>query len=597
MKLKKVVILILGLTLITYSLIGRISFSYAKSYAAKITGNAVALRDKPTTKNSTRIDTLNSGDTISIIDDNKIYDKDNNDCSDGWVKVSFNNKEGYLCSSYYSTDISDVYLRPWNTPKKAIVGGAKFIGNAYISKGQFTSYLKKFNVNPNGSYDIYKHLYQTNIQAPSSEAITSWKSYNNNNSIDLAFNFNIPIYENMKATYSKPDGKQDANLSKLNKVKDKEFEETIKDFPDSYKPYLRQLHSIHPSWTFTAMKTGLDFETAATNFMLSGSINSTNKKLVELDSKGRLMATNEKGWYYPNLATTKYYLDPRNWLNETFVFMFENLSYIEVSEKLIQSVLNKNELISGFDAIDNQTYASIFLEAGKTANVNSVYLASLAIQEIGSQSLLVSGKKFTYNGIEYDGLYNFFNIGAFSSASNPLRAGLVYASGGLCTSCSSFSLTENSTPVENKQDQKEESTKEDTTDNSKTKEDIGDIKNIGGIISGKYVKGIDLGTTVESIKNKDKNISYDSNDTIKTGTKISLKDGTSYTVVMYGDLSGDGLIDSLDLLKLRKHLLGTSKLSGAYLEAAKIEGSNSVDSLSLLRIRKHLLGTKLIKQG
>ena len=452
--------------LLIISMFSFIPCVFAKSYVA--TGDAVAIRNKATTKDSSVLVRINTGTVVEVLDETKKYDNDNNDCTSGWIKIKYSNIEGYTCSAYYKEYVQNSNdqgsnsnnnypsnntsggagtasnSRPWNTPKRAIVGGAEFISNGYISKGQFTSYLKKYNVNPNSYYSVYTHLYQANIAAPASEAIISWKSYYNNNSLNLAFNFNIPVYKNMKDSYNNPTGAK-ANLEKLDEVKDAEFEKKIADFPDSYKPYLRAIHQVYPKWTFTAMKTGLDFETAAKKFKSTGAINSTNKKLVELDDNGNLVATNESGWYRPNIKTVRYYLDPRNFLNESYVFMFENLSYFKVSEKVVQGVLNRSSLINGTDTIDNQSYASIFLEAGKNANVNPVYLASLAIQEMGNSKSNVSGESFSYKNITYEGLFNFFNIGAYSSESNPLKAGLVYAAGGVCNICAIYNTDSKNT--------------------------------------------------------------------------------------------------------------------------------------------------------
>ena len=561
----------------------RMPFSNAKSFKAKVTGNAVALRDKPTTKNSTRLDTLNSGDIIEVLDDTKIYDKDNNDCKDGWVKIKYDGQEGYFCSKYYTEDLSDQYDRPWNTPKKAIIGGAKYIAKGYISKGQFTSYLKKYNVNPNGSYQVYTHLYQANIMAPKDEAYKSFLAYYKNKSMDLPFNFSIPVFNEMGESNLNPStGKTDANLDKIDTVEDQEFEKKIQDFPESYRPYLRALHKEHPIWTFSAMKTNLDFTEAANNFRLTGSINSTNTKMTELDANGKPVPTNEKNWYYPNLAAVKYYMDPRNWLNETFVFMFENLSYMEVDEALIKTVLSKSKVIGEYDAIDNQSYASIFKEAGKTANVNAVYLASLSVQEISSVN--ASGDKFVYDGVEYEGLFNFYNLGAYSSSSNPVRAGLVFASGGLCTICGTYNP--NSTPAPTP-----------SPTPTPEPEPVGDIKNIGAKAKGNYVVGIQIGTTASSIQDKDKNLTYSTTGVLGTGTTIKYKDGTTYTVVIYGDLTGDGQMNSADLVRLQRHLLGKDVLTGAYLEAADVLKNGSLNSANLVKIRRALLNKDVISQS
>ena len=55
---------------------------------------------------------------------------------------------------------------------------------------------------------------------------------------------------------------QKFNNLKTADVQDSSFEEMIKGFDESYKPYLRYLHTIHPNWKFTPMNTGLDFNTS-----------------------------------------------------------------------------------------------------------------------------------------------------------------------------------------------------------------------------------------------------------------------------------------------------------------------------------------------
>lgn len=87
------------------------------------------------------------------------------------------------------------YDRPWNTPYKAIVGGAKYIGTSYIQKQQNTLYFQKFSV-VNSSY-YYWHQYMTNVQAPTSEASTTYKAYNNYGILNDTIVFYIPIYHNM----------------------------------------------------------------------------------------------------------------------------------------------------------------------------------------------------------------------------------------------------------------------------------------------------------------------------------------------------------------------------------------------------------------
>ncbi len=88
------------------------------------------------------------------------------------------------------------YLRPWNTPYKAIIGGAQYIGYSYINKGQNTLYLQKFNVT-NKSSGLYAHQYMTNIQAPTSEALKLFNSYDDLGILEDVMVFYIPVYKNM----------------------------------------------------------------------------------------------------------------------------------------------------------------------------------------------------------------------------------------------------------------------------------------------------------------------------------------------------------------------------------------------------------------
>ena len=76
----------------------------------------------------------------------------------------------------------ELVKRPWNTEYRAIVGGALWISSNYISFGQDTSYLKKWNVVYNylvdkgeitNPYNNFTHQYMTNVMAPSSEARTT----------------------------------------------------------------------------------------------------------------------------------------------------------------------------------------------------------------------------------------------------------------------------------------------------------------------------------------------------------------------------------------------------------------------------------------
>src|SRR5574344_1311799 len=583
-QINKIISIFMLLIITFFSLFGSLlSVKAASSYKGKITGSSVSFRSKATTaknedSSNNIIDYLNKGEIITVTDSTLITGAG---CSAGWLSVYYDGNNGYVCSSYITSDLTDIYDRPWNTPKKAIIGGAKWIANGYINNGQFTSYLKKFNENPDNG-NLYNHEYQTNIAAPYQEALSSYKAYSANNMMELNFTFNIPVYENMADSYLNPTG-MSVNLSdRIDVIEDTTFEAYLdaQGFPASNRPFLRWFHKNHPTGTFIAMKTGLDFNTSVSIEMNAGSIYSTDNRVC-LDNNCSANPTNEKNWYYPNAAITAYYMDPRNFLNESFIFMFESLTYSDkITESMVQTILN-GTFMSGKETNANQTYASIFIEAGKTAGVNPIYLAALAKQECGANgSVATSGETFTYKDITYIGLYNFYNIGAYSSAEIPIRQGLVYASGGVCTNCGTYVAGNNS-----------------NSSNNTTKVSYTSISSIGLTSSGSYVNGFSVGTTIATLKAKANDISYSSSDVIATGTVITLGDGNKYTAVVYGDLTGDGIINSADLLKMRQYLLGTANLTDAYLEAAHTAKNGTVNSADLLKMCQYLLGTSNIVQS
>jgi len=85
----------------------------------------------------------------------------------------------------------------WTTPEKAIHGGAAFLAEKYISVGQYTTYLQKFNVNDDASSALYTHQYMQNILAPANESISVYNAYSDMGLLDIPFNFVIPVYNNM----------------------------------------------------------------------------------------------------------------------------------------------------------------------------------------------------------------------------------------------------------------------------------------------------------------------------------------------------------------------------------------------------------------
>lgn len=87
------------------------------------------------------------------------------------------------------------YLRPWSDPYRSIVGGATYIGQNYINRGQNTVYLEKFDVTP---YETYDHQYMSNVEGAYSESLKVRKAYEECGLLKKTpLVFSIPVYEKM----------------------------------------------------------------------------------------------------------------------------------------------------------------------------------------------------------------------------------------------------------------------------------------------------------------------------------------------------------------------------------------------------------------
>lgn len=200
----------------------------------------------------------------------------------------------------------------------------------------------------------------------------------------------------------------------------------IAAFPGSYQNDLRSLKNAHPNWTFVPMKTGLDFNASVSGEMGDKSL---IQKTTANSSKGWVgnACPSESGWYYATRPAVAYYMDPRNFLTETYIFQFEQLTFNSSyhTESAVQTFLNSTFMKGKLaDDAAGRTYARAFYEIGKSRKLSPTHLASRVYQEQGQgTSGLISG---TYSG--YEGYYNFFNVGVSgSSTAEKIVKGLTYA--------------------------------------------------------------------------------------------------------------------------------------------------------------------------
>ena len=217
---------------------------------------------------------------------------------------------------------------------------------------------------------------------------------------------------------------------------DPTFEEQIKNFPESYKNGLRSLHELHPNWKFVAVSvphdwnTVLNEETKIGRSLISSSADDSWKSTAPgcyNPLTNVYTPYDGQTWVNASRDVVAYYLDPRNFLGETYVFQFLSLAYdpatqsTEAVQKVLAGTFMDKSIIKDPSGTDI-SYAQTFMKAAELSGSSPYQLVSRVIQEVSA-----SGSRST-SGSEagYEGLYNFYNIGAASSA-DPVILGLTFA--------------------------------------------------------------------------------------------------------------------------------------------------------------------------
>ena len=214
----------------------------------------------------------------------------------------------------------------------------------------------------------------------------------------------------------------------------------ISSYP-GYQELIEAMKAKHPNWNFTILYTGLNW-----NDVINHETTLKHGRNVVPSSWSAPWKCAEhvntpmggSSWRCASVQAVEYYMDPRNWINDSYIFQFETLSFngniqtVEGVQKIIASVkyMQGNTVTytktDGTKATINKSYAQLIYDAAKAANISPYHLAARVKQEQGAGSTPGSTATGTYPG--YVGYYNFMNIGASGDTDGQVIAnGLTYA--------------------------------------------------------------------------------------------------------------------------------------------------------------------------
>lgn len=148
------------------------------------------------------------------------------------------------------------------------------------------------------------------------------------------------------------------------------------------------------------------------------------------------------------------------------------------------------------------------------------------------------------------------------------------------------------------------------TEPTRTHQEV--LSALGVANTNNYLTGFVVGGNVESeiakIRALDSNIqvivkkadgTQVTNATLATGMQMTITTNGStvnYTIVIRGDVNGDGKLSAVDYVKVRNYLDGASSLSGAYLKSADTSGDGKTSALDYVKLRNHLDNKSAIVQ-
>ncbi len=492
------------------------------------------------------------------------------------------------------------YQIPWNTKERAITGGGIFIGSSYINIGQDTIYLQKFHVVDNIGGELFWHQYMTNVLAPYSEANIIYKGYINSNLIDTDMTFVIPIYNNMPELPCKRPSFLDSDY--------------VQDNTKVYADVTTTLNiRSGPATTYETITTvtNKDIMTRIEKGIQNGEL--WDRVVLENGIVGYAFQNYLKE--VPEVQINKINLSIDNTTinkNKTAKLQIEILPQEAKEQKITFSSSNPNII-----SVDEK--GNVFAITSGTATITAKALNDVSSSiTLNVYSKVEDIKLDTENLILQEGeSYNLIAI-IYPEDANNKKINYRTENKEIATINQDGKITaikEGTTKIivtsdENNQIEKQievKVIKKLTEDELKFDKSL---KIEGNIISGFNYKDMSVDNIKKYITTKYetqienyKGEKIEKKQLAGTGSKIKIlneKQETiaEYIIVLYGDVNGDGKINSVDLLVLQRHILEIEKIDDIFQRAGNInKNGKKPTSVDLLLIQRHILELQIIKQN
>ena len=456
----------------------------------------------------------------------------------------------------------------WTDPEKSIKGGAGFLAEGYISIGQNTLYLQKFDVDDSDG-SLYWHQYQQNVSASKTEGTSIMKTYKEIDSdLDMSFNFLIPVFENMPGTRCAMPGTQSIVTQNIQITDSSVVVYKSKDTGSTKLKTLKKNDKILRIEVGSEKENGHVWDKVVLDDGTKGYIISDGFKVID---------------DITNCEITGIAVEPGNLRNGPGTSGTTILTTLTVGQRV--TIIEKGK----YNNVDGYNWSRVMLADGTQGYIVDRYVEEVSesgstpggsdIVKVVCSVLRVRKEPTTSSGIvaEVDrGDYLTRVEKAVSTANGYTWDKVVTGSGKTGYVARGDSDGNYIEPVTSTGSVAISGDGFKTTGSNLMCEPDISVSEVLKKVSGATIKNAS-GKTVTS-------------GDLGTGYTISYN-GTTYTIVKLGDTTGNGKVDSADLLSVQRHLIGKMKITNSYqLDAADATNNGKVDSADLLAIQRELLG-------
>lgn len=453
----------------------------------------------------------------------------------------------------------------WDTPVKAIEGGAEFLAKSYIQYGQNTLYLQKFDVDDSDG-DLYWHQYQQNVAAAKTECVDIMQSYKEiDENLNLPFNFVIPVFENMPETKCAMPGTESIVTQNIEitdssvvvyKSKDKSSTKlaTLKKGEKVLRIEIDDNKTNGYKWSKVVLSNGKKGYVITEGFKVIADITNCNIEAIAIEpgnvrngpgtSDTEVLLTLTEGQRVTIIEKGKYNnLDGYDWSR---IVLADGTQGYVVARYLEEVDSNTGSTESGAEIVEVICDGGLTLrkEPGTSSSI-------LGYIDKGEYLTRIEKNSANKNGYIWDKVVTDSGTTGYVARGDDdedyIRVvGNNISGNGFETSGTNLVCEPNVT-----------------------------VSNITSKLSGAFVKDT-----------KGKKVTSGN---IGTGYTIEY-DGEKYTVVKLGDTNGDGKISSADYVRVKNELRNKVDLTNCQEEASDANNDGKISSADYVRIKNYLRG-------